>query len=170
VTPDPGRRFVCSDPSVGDLAFPDVAAVLDAVEAGLVAADTPLFDAARQSWQPLACHPEIRAAWVERARFRPPGSDPLALPRLPEMEDSGETSAEDDEVARRRRAYALVRGRERAGFLSVEESRPKRPRLTAVGVAWALLILLAVGWALVTFAVRLYSIAVSGSAGPPAGR
>ena len=42
-----------------------------------------MFDAARQSWQPVARHPEVRAAWAERERYRPPGSA-LELPPLPD--------------------------------------------------------------------------------------
>ena len=55
-------RFRCSDPLAGDFEFADVQEVLDALEAALVAPDTPMLDTARQSWQPVATHPEIRAA------------------------------------------------------------------------------------------------------------
>jgi hypothetical protein len=160
-----GGRFVCGDPS-GDVGFAAVDDVLDAVEAGLLTPDMLLFVAVRQSWQPLAFHPEIRAAWEERARFRPPGSEPLALPELPPIDAA--PAAADEDAERRRRAYALVRGRERAGFLSVERSRRRRPRLTLAGMVWALLILAGVAWAVVAFAVHLYSVAggPAATAGP----
>ena len=78
-------RFVCSDPDVGVLEFADVEAVLDALEAALVQPATPLFDAARQSWQPVGMHPEVRAAWEARLRYRPPSASGLGLPELPSM-------------------------------------------------------------------------------------
>ena len=49
----------------------------------VVEPDTPMFDAARQSWQPVARHPEVRAAWAERARYRPPGSPARPARRCP---------------------------------------------------------------------------------------
>jgi hypothetical protein len=77
-------RFVCTDPDAGDLEFADVDEVLDALEAALVQPGTALFDMARQSRQPLALHPEVRAAWEARLRYQPatPG---LGLPPLPSM-------------------------------------------------------------------------------------
>src|SRR5882724_7172011 len=78
-------RFVCSDPDAGDFEFSDVDAVLDALEAGLLQPATPIFDAARQSWQPVGLHPEIRAAWEARLRYRPPSPTGLDLPELPSM-------------------------------------------------------------------------------------
>ena len=74
-------RFVCTDPDAGDFEFADVDAVLDALEAALVQPATPLFDAARQSWQPVGMHPEIRAAWEARLRYRPPPPPGWACPR-----------------------------------------------------------------------------------------
>jgi hypothetical protein len=50
-------RFVCSDPDAGDFEFTDVDAVLDALEAALLQPATPIFDGARQSWQPVGLHP-----------------------------------------------------------------------------------------------------------------
>jgi hypothetical protein len=75
-------RFVCSDPDVGDLEFADVESVLDALEAALIEPATPLFDAVRQTRQPVGLHPEVRAAWEARLRFRPPAGA-LTLPELP---------------------------------------------------------------------------------------
>ena len=75
------ERFLCSEPEVGDISFADVESILDALEAGLVSsADTPLFDSARQSWQPVGLHPEVRSAWEVRERYRPPGGSQLTLP------------------------------------------------------------------------------------------
>jgi len=71
-------RFVCSDPDAGDFEFADVEAVLDALEAALLQPATPIFDAARQSWQPVGLHPEIRAAWEARLHYRPPSASGLA--------------------------------------------------------------------------------------------
>ena len=86
-------RFQFSDPV---FELPDVESVLDALEAAVVGPETPMFDAARQSWQPVARHPEVRAAWEVRERYRPPGS-PLELPPLsddaePLEADEGETT------------------------------------------------------------------------------
>ena len=55
-------RFHFSEPAFD---LPDVDSVLDALEATVVGPETPMFDAARQSWQPVAAHPEVRAAWRE---------------------------------------------------------------------------------------------------------
>jgi hypothetical protein len=77
-------RFVCSDPDVGDLEFSDVETVLDALEAALIEPATPLFDAIRQTRQAVGLHPEVRAAWEARLRFRPPGGA-LSLPELPSI-------------------------------------------------------------------------------------
>ena len=102
-------RFVCTDPDVGDLEFPDAEAVLDALEAALVQPATPLFDGARQSWQPLGLHPEIRAAWEHRLRYRPPASG-LRLPDLPTVTALVRSLPENaDEREQRRDAYARVR-------------------------------------------------------------
>src|SRR5919106_5609272 len=95
-------RFQFSDPAFD---LPDVESVLDALEAAVVEPETPMFDAARQSWQPVARHPEVRAAWIERARYRPPGST-LELPPLPDEE--APIDVEVDDAARRRAAYAMV--------------------------------------------------------------
>ena len=77
------------------MTFPDIEAILDALEAALVSADTPLFDAARQSWQPVGLHPEVRNAWEARERFRPPAAGRLVMPPLPEP-----GVVEDEELAR----------------------------------------------------------------------
>jgi hypothetical protein len=136
-------RFHFSDP-VFDL--PDVESVLDALEAAVVGPETPMFDAARQSWQPVARHPEVRAAWSERARYRPPGSA-LDLPPLPE------------EAARRRAAYAMV---VRGNRILIEESPPAEPkprRSIAAGLALVLVVVLLIGIAVVELASGLVRVA-----------
>lgn len=160
-------RFRCSDPLAGDFEFADVEDVLDALEAALVSPDTPMLDTARQSWQPVAAHPEIRAAWIERSRFRPPTGTGLTLPELPALAAVAATSG-DAESARRREAYARVRG------LPVREQVPAeeiphsgRPLAILVLVGSAVLLGL-IGWGIVSLAIRLAAVA-AGAAGVAAG-
>jgi hypothetical protein len=147
------HRFRFTDAAAGDFELPDVEAVLDALEAALVGPDTPMFDAARQSWQPVARHAEVRAAWVERAKFRPPGTG-LDLPPLPE-----EARTEGAETAKLRAAYALVM---RGNRLPVEEPLPPEPkprRTIAVGLVLVLVLLLLVGLSVVQLAGGLIRVA-----------
>jgi hypothetical protein len=148
------HRFRFSDAAAGDFELPDVEAVLDALEAALVAPDTPMFDAARQSWQPLARHQEVRAAWAERAKFRPPGSG-LDLPPLPDEEMHGVS----DETSMRQAAYALVI---RGNRIPVEEPVPAEPkpvRSIAAGLILVLVVLLLVGLSVVELAGSLVRVA-----------
>jgi hypothetical protein len=147
-------RFRFSDPAAGDFELPDVEAVLDALEAALVVPETPMFDAARQSWQPVARHAEVRAAWAERAKFRPPGAS-LELPPLPDQEVRGES----DESARRRAAYALVL---RGNRIPVEEPVPAEPkprRSIVAGLVLVIVVLLLVGLSVVELAGSLVRVA-----------
>jgi hypothetical protein len=145
-------RFLCSDADVGDMSFADVETVLDALEAAVVSADTPLFDAARQSWQPLASHPEVRAAWEARARFRPPGGQGLSLPALPELHSIDP----DDEVALRRTAYDRMRN----GSLERPAPAPSHGRSFRMAMLLCAAVLLGlVGWAVVSLAVGLSGFA-----------
>ena len=151
-------RFVCTDPDAGDLEFADVDAVLDALEAALVQPATALFDLARQSRQPLGLHPEIRAAWEDRLRYQPatPG---LGLPPLPSVTALVRSlPGDDDELARRREAFARVRAGSLPPVPTARRSDRSR-RYAAIGLAWALVLLAVVGWAIVTFASRLSSFA-----------
>jgi hypothetical protein len=144
------HRFQFSDPA---FELPDVESVLDALEAALVGPDTPMFDAVRQSWQPVARHAEVRAAWVERAKYRPPGTG-LELPPLPE-----EAPTESAETAKLRAAYALV---VRGNRLPVEEPLPPEPkprRSIAVGLVLVLVLLLLVGLSVVQLAGGLIRVA-----------
>ena len=149
-------RFVCSDPDVGDLEFADVEALLDAVEAGLLHPVTPLFDAARQNRQPLGVHPEVRAAWERRLRYRPP-SGGLGLPDLPSITAVVRESPEaDEEGGRRRAAFAAVR----AGMPQAPPRAESRRRPVTFAVAlWVALLLGLVAWGILTFAARLTEMA-----------
>jgi len=150
-------RFVCSDPDAGDLEFADVEAVLDALEAALVEPGTPLFDAARQSWQPIGLHAEVRAAWEARLRYRPP-SPGLGLPPLPSVTALVRSLPDDPlDVARRREAFARVR--RPLPQPPRPAARDRTPRFAAIGVVWALLLLAVVGWVVITFAARLTDFA-----------
>ena len=146
-------RFHFSDPL---FELPDVESVLDALEAAVVGPETPMFDAARQSWQPVARHPEVRAAWSERTRYRPPGSG-LDLPPLPE--ETAPLDAEADEAGRRRAAYAMV---VRGNRIPVEEPPPPEPkprRSIAAGLALVLVVLVLIGVAVVEIATGLVRVA-----------
>jgi hypothetical protein len=146
-------RFHFSEPA---FELPDVESVLDALEAAVVGPETPMFDAARQSWQPVARHPEVRAAWTVRARYRPPGAA-LDLPPLPE--ESAPLDAEADEAARRRAAYAMVI---RGNRIPVEEPPPPEPkprRSIAAGLALVLVVLVLVGVAVMEIATGLVRVA-----------
>jgi len=151
-------RFVCSDPDAGDLEFADVEALLDAVEAALIAPTTPVFDAARQSWQPAGLHPEIRAAWARRLRFRPPVPG-LGLPTLPSMTALVRSLPEEElgDGARRREAFSRMRTGAPPARPSPTPGRDRR--LAALALAFALALLLIVGWAVLSFATRLSSVA-----------
>jgi hypothetical protein len=146
-------RFHFSDPA---FELPDVESVLDALEAAVVGPETPMFDAARQSWQPVARHPEVRAAWAERARYRPPGAV-LELPPLPD--EAAPLDAEADEAARRRAAFAMV---VRGNRIPVEEPPPPEPkprRSIAAGLVLVLAVLLLIGVAVVELASGLVRVA-----------
>jgi hypothetical protein len=149
----PGR-FRFTDPAAGDFELPDVESVLDALEAALVTPDTPMLDAARQTWQPVARHPEIRAAWLERARFRPPGSG-LDLPPLPEEDEPGDPG----EAARRRAAYAMVLKGNRIPAEDAPSPDPKPRRSIAAGLALVVVALVLIGVAVVELAGGLVRVA-----------
>jgi hypothetical protein len=151
-------RFTCSDPDAGDFGFSDVEAVLDALEAGLVTAGTPLFDAVRQSLQPLGVHPEIRAAWAARSRYQPPAAG-LALPELPSITAIVRSVPDaDEERERRRAAFAAVR----FGAPRTNPGAGSGPQPIAVAaLLWAVLLLGLVGAAMVIFAARLADLAAA---------
>lgn len=147
-------RFRFNNPGAGDFELPDVEAVLDALEAALVTPETPMLDVARQSWQPVARHPEVRRAWEERARFRPPGTG-LDLPPLPPEPARGP----DDEAAKRRAAYAMVI---RGNRIPIEEPPPPEPkprRSIAAALVLIAVIVLLVGLSVVEIAGSLVRVA-----------
>jgi hypothetical protein len=153
---DISHRFRFSNPGAGDFELPDVESVLDALEAALVEPDTLMFDAARQSWQPVARHPEVRTAWAERARFRPPGSG-LDLPPLPEERPA----IENDETARRRAAYAMVVRGNRVPVAEPLPPEPKPRRSIAAGLVLVAVLLLLVGLGVLHFAGELIRVAAT---------
>jgi hypothetical protein len=148
------HRFRFSDAAAGDFELPDIEAVLDALEAALVTPETPMLDVTRQSWQPVARHPEVRAAWAERARFQPPGSG-LDLPPLPEEE----LHRESDEAAKRRAAYALVVRGNRVPLDEPIPPEPKPRRSIAAGVVLVVVLILLVGLSVVELAGSLVRVA-----------
>ena len=154
-------RFVCSDPDAGDFEFADVDAVLDGLEAALLQPGTPIFDAARQSWQPVGLHPEIRRAWEARLRYRPPSDGGMGLPELPSITAIARSLPQDDadDLGRRREAYARIRAKVPVEVRTLRRDRP--PRFAAVGLVWALLLLAVVGWVVVKFAARLSEFAAA---------
>ena len=64
-------RFRTSAATGPEAGWSTMGDLLDALESGAVSPDDFVFDAIRQSWQPLRSHGEIAAAWRERMRFRP---------------------------------------------------------------------------------------------------
>ena len=141
-------RFRFANPPAGDFELPDVAAVLEALEAAVVTMETPVFDAARQSWQPVGRHPEVRAAWAERARYLPPGAGRAALP--PEPTD------EPDEPALRRQAWEMVK---RGNRVPLEEPvagvGERRRGIGALALAGLMLLIVLLGWGLLSLASEL---------------
>jgi hypothetical protein len=144
-------RFQFSEP---EFELPDVESVLDALEAAVIGPETAMFDAARQSWQPVARHPEVRAAWEERARFRPPGTG-LDLPPLPEEA----ATPEADDAARRRAAYATVVRGNRLPLETPAPEEPKPRRTVAAGLLLVIAALLVVGLIVVELAGSLVRVA-----------
>ena len=141
-------RFRFANPPAGDFELPDVAAVLDALEAAVVTMETPVFDAARQSWQPVGRHPEVRAAWAERARYLPPGVGRAALP--PEPGD------EPDEPALRRQAWEMVKRGNRVPLAEpVVEVGERRRGIGALALAGLVLLVVLLGWGLLSLAGEL---------------
>ena len=158
-----GSRFVCSDPDVGDLEFADVEAVLDALEAALVEPTTPLFDAVRQTRQAVGLHPEVRAAWEARLRFRPP-SGMLALPELPTLTAlvrSLPAAAGVSDMADPGMALPTVALRRHCARGKGEPAGRRALLATLLAVA---VLLLAVGWVVIAVAGRVTNLA-AGAAG-----
>jgi hypothetical protein len=139
-------RFRFANPPAADIELPDVDAVLDALEAAVVTPETPMFDAARQSWQPVGHHPEVRAAWTERARFLPPGAERA---ELPVEEPDG-----PDEQELRRRAWQSVKEGNRVPLAAPTPERRRRG-VGALAVAGLVLVVMLLGWGVLTLAGQL---------------
>jgi hypothetical protein len=137
-------RFRFANPPAADFELPDVAAVLDALEAAVVTPETPMFDAARQSWQPVGRHPEVRAAWAERARFLPPGAAPIELPA--EEPDGG------TEEEQRRRAWEMVKRGNRVPLAQPAEPAGRRRGVAALLVAVVAVVVVLLGWGVLALA------------------
>jgi hypothetical protein len=153
-----GARFVCSDPDAGDFEFADVGSVLDALEATLVGPATPLFDAARQSWQPLGMHAEIRAAWADRLRFRPPDTG-LRLPEMPSLTALARSLPPDeDERENRREAFSRVRSQPPPVEVGTGP-RDEVPRFATLGIAWVVLVIAVLAWLVLTLASGVSELA-----------
>ena len=141
-------RFRFANPPADDIELPDVAAVLDALEAAVVTMETPVFDAARQSWQPVGRHPEIRAAWVERARYLPPGAGRVELP--------AESPDEPSEPELRRQAWEMVKRGNRVPLAQPVVAGGERRRGTgAIVLMSVLLLIVLLGWGLLSLAGEL---------------
>ena len=140
-------RFRFANPPAADIELPDVEAVLDALEAAVVTPETPVFDAVRQSWQPVGRHPEVRAAWDERARFLPPGA---GRPELPAEEPDG-----PGEQELRRRAWEMVKQGNRVPLAEPAAPEPRRRGVGALAVAALVLAVMLIGWGVLTLAGEL---------------
>lgn len=157
----PGRFRLTGLKGAG-LVLPSVDALLDALEAGRLGPSDFVFDLEAQGWVRAKDHPELRAAWADRQRFRP-ADDRADLARLPAapvafpaLDDAGVTPAhgipdQGDLAARRAalraaRAGALPRPVERDGFADAEALL----RHTALVVL--VLVLGLMGWGVVGFA------------------
>jgi hypothetical protein len=140
-------RFRFANPPADDFELPDVAAVLDALEAAVVTPETPVFDAVRQSWQPVGRHPEVRAAWAERARYLPPGA---GRPELPEEEPDGPAEEE-----LRRRAWEMVKGGNRVPLAEPAGTEASRHGVGVVAVAALIVMVILLGWGVLALAGEL---------------
>jgi hypothetical protein len=155
------RFRTAREPGSG-LVLPTVDALLDALEAGRLGPADVVFDVQLQTWLPAKLHPELRAAWTERQRFRPL-DDRTPLHRLPDaalaypaLDDAGTTPAHGtaaDDLAERRAAYRAMRESAPApaphapGIDTRVESLLGHTMLVAV-----LLLVGVVGWAIVGLA------------------
>jgi hypothetical protein len=111
-------RFRTSRESGTGLVLPTLDALLDALEAGRLGPEDVVFDVQLQTWMPAKDHPELRAAWLDRQRYRPL-DDRTALARLPDarlaypaLDDVGVTPAHGitvDDLEARRAAFRAMR-------------------------------------------------------------
>jgi hypothetical protein len=138
-------RFRTSPAAGAECSWSTIGEVLDALESGAVSPDDFVFDAIRQSWQPLRSHGEIAAAWRERMRFRPADAPlpfvPPPVDGFPALSPEGITPLGVDAVQR-----PVVRPPAR-------DADPRHPWLT-VAAAAGLLLLIAVMLVLLVAAGR----------------
>jgi hypothetical protein len=114
----------------------------------------------------VGMHPEIRAAWAARLRYRPPSLDGLTLPELPSLTSLARSLPHaEDERERRREAYARLRSPAPALEERTTARRDGGQRLAVVGVALALALLGIIGWLAVTFATGLNVLAAHAVSG-----
>jgi hypothetical protein len=157
------RFRTAREPGKG-LVLPTVDALLDALEAGRLGPDDVVFDVQLQTWMPAKLHPELRAAWAERQRFRPL-DDRTPLDRLPDaalaypaLDDAGTTPAHGtaaDDLAERRAAFRAIRERTPAPAPTPRAPAPAARVESLLGhtaLVAVLLLLGVVGWAIVGLA------------------
>ena len=171
------RFRTAREPGTG-LVLPTVDALLDALEAGRLGPDDVVFDVQLQTWMPAKLHPELRAAWTERQRFRPL-DDRTPLDRLPDaalaypaLDDAGITPAHGtaaDDLAERRAAFRAIR--EGTPAPAPVPCAPPAPDLRLesllghTALVAVLLLLGVVGWAIVGLASgigRMMTLGVGG--------
>ena len=128
-------RFRTSSSAGTESGWTTIGELLDALESGAVSPDDYLFDAIRQSWQPLRSHGEIAAAWRERMRFRPADAPlpfvPPPADGFPALSPEGITPIGVEAVQR-----PVVPP-------TARDAEPRHPWLTVAAGAGLLLIILA---------------------------
>jgi hypothetical protein len=158
----PDVRFRTEHQEGTGLLLPTVDALLDALEAGRLGPDDLVFDVRQQAWMPAKSHPDVRAAWEDRQRFRPL-DDRAQLERLPDaalaypmLDDAGVTPAHgtttDDLEARRAAFRALRAGPAPAPTSATEVVHPVESLLGHTALVAVLLLLGLVGWSIVGLA------------------
>jgi hypothetical protein len=158
------RFRTAREPGAG-LLLPTVDALLDALEAGRLGPDDAVFDVQLQAWMPAKAHPELRAAWADRQRYKPL-DDRTALDRLPDaalaypaLDDDGTTPAHGvrtDDLAERRAAFRAIRERTPAPApVAPPPATHVESLLGHTALVAVLLLLGLVGWAIVGLATQI---------------
>jgi hypothetical protein len=160
-------RFRTARETGSGLVLPTVDALLDALEASRLGPDDVVFDVQLQTWLPVRAHPELRAAWADRQRYKPL-DDRTALDRLPDaalaypaLDDAGTTPAHGtttDDLAARRAAFRAQRERTPAPAPIVPASPPPTHVESLLGhtaLVAVVLLLGIVGWAIVGLASQI---------------
>jgi hypothetical protein len=162
------------------LVLPTVDAVLDAVEAGRLGASDVVFDAERNAFVRVQDHPELRAAWDERQRYKPlddrrplPASPDAAL-AFPALSDGGATPAQGvvshADLEARKAAWRAIRDGSpaqapRVGPAPDAQRHPAERGesvLTATALVLAVLLLGLVGWSVLAFATGMGGMLTAG--------